>query len=225
MVLKSFLRKTKTLFNVANQIIKTMSTDELPISSQDFRNTNYKAIPVVYHMIEMDKRILFDRFFGDVSDRLKIDKQVGFLITKDTIHIPYQLPSIEHEIAHLVEMKDSKRWTMTDFGMGNPDIDHMSAERIFQALSREVRARAIELHLTGKIIKSDSKYMIFNNPFWYSAVKKHLPFGKFKNMDEVTAWVEDLRDKTYAAWSEDRVVHEWKIRLEHIQNHMESNLN
>lgn len=41
-------------------------------------------------------------------------------------------------------------------------------------------------------------------------------------MKDVKCWMDHLRERTYQAWSLDRIDHEWKVRLDHIRNWMET---
>ena len=179
--------------------------------------------PLVYTMLSMDSRICLSPFFGDV------DENKGFFITKEAIHIPYTLPTIQHDLSHLLELKNSKRWTLPDWGMARFDDRRMpSSRQFFAAFSREVRTRAIQLHLTQfsceRVMRNSTTYNQLNNPFWDELCKNYLPFGRFKSYQDVDVWMCSMREKTYKAWSLDRIYHEWKIRLSHIQNWMESHV-
>lgn len=174
--------------------------------------------PFVLNLLKMDSRIRVCPFYGDVEE----DK--GFFVTKDNIFIPHVLPKVEHDIAHLVELKNSKRWTMTDWGMPRFEKDIIKPGPFFAALSREVRTRAIQLHMEPKAMgnENDTTYNQLANPYWYDMTKKLLPFGRFKSMQDVGCWLGHQRECTYKAWCLDRIVHEWSVRLNHIRNWMET---
>lgn len=176
--------------------------------------------PLVHELLGMDERIRLNPFFGDV------DPDKGFFITKSTIHIPFQLPAIQHDIAHLLELTNPKRWVMADWGMPRFDGPNISNRRVFAALSREIRTRAIQLHLTcfdcEKNKLCSTAYDQFNNPYWAELVQAHLPFGRFETFKDVRTWMADLRERTYNRWSLDRIQTEWKTRLTYIQNWMET---
>lgn len=173
---------------------------------------------IVQHLFQMDSRIrtyaLGDEIYS-VSHTLKC-----FFIENGHIYIPYALPSAEHEIAHMVEMKNSKRWTMADWGLiGNPSfVDEVKPGLFFAAFAREVRVRAIQQHLTKQEWHPLSQHIAWGG----KAIESRLPFGRFKSLMDVELWDMDLHAKTYNAWSTDRIEHEWKIRLNHIQNYMET---
>lgn len=166
----------------------------------------------------MESRICVCPLYGDIED----DK--GYFVTKSNIFIPYQLPKIEHDIAHLVELTNSKRWTMTDWGMPRFDDDNIKPGPFFAALCREARTRAIQLHMQPEAIgdNNNTTYNQLANSYWMSMTKSLLPFGRFKCLKDVECWMGDIRERTYKAWSLDRITHEWKIRLDHIRNWMET---
>jgi hypothetical protein len=156
--------------------------------------------------------------YGDV------DEDKGFFVTKSNIFIPYVLPKVEHDIAHMVELRNPKRWTMADWGMPRFDDHNIKPGPFFAALSREARTRAIQLYMEPEAVGNE-KHTTFNqlaNPYWKDMAKSLLPFGRFHSMKDVECWMGDLRERTYRAWSLDRIVHEWTVRLNHIQNWMET---
>jgi hypothetical protein len=192
-----------------------------PLNPRQFKDLNAPMVhPFIHEMIGMDERIRLSRFYGDV------EKDKGFFITKEFIHIPYALPSLCHDMAHLLELTNSKRWTMTDWGMPRFEKDTMSAKAVFAALSRETRTRAIQLHIScfrnEEEKLASTSYNQLNNSYWSNLVRSNLPYGRFKTYRCVEEWVARLRERTYKAWSLDRIQHEWKVRLNHIQNWMET---
>lgn len=174
---------------------------------------------VSLELLSMDSRIKVCSFYGDVQD------DAGYLPTKKQLVFPCELPAASHQIAHMIEMTNPNRWTMIDWGMATPegDFSNFKARNYFAALARETRVRAIQLHLDESLIyKSSTTYNIFMNSVWECAAKKYLPFGRFSSMKELEDWTFSLRDRTYFAWSVERVRHEWAIRLNHIRNWMET---
>lgn len=174
--------------------------------------------PFVTSLLNVEPRIRVCPLYGDVEE----DK--GFFVTKDHIFIPYELPKVEHDIAHLLELKNSKRWTLPDWGMPRFDRDNIKPGSFFAALSREIRTRAIQLHMEPKAMgnENDTTYNQLANPYWYDMTKKLLPFGRFKSMKDVECWLGHQRECTYKAWCLDRIVHEWNVRLDYIRNWMET---
>jgi hypothetical protein len=125
-----------------------------------------------------------------------------------------------------VELRNPIRWTIPDWGMPRFDLDNIKSGPFFAALSREIRTRAIQLHIS--VFESEQEklrstaYDQFNNPWWRGQAFKRLHFGKFKCPQDLTNWMCDLRERTYNAWSVDRIRYEWEIRLNHIRHWMET---
>jgi hypothetical protein len=181
-----------------------------------------KFSPFVQSCLQTEPRFRFTGVGNAVFD----DQQI-FVVTKDVIYMPTDLPTTEHEIAHAVEMTDQKRWLLPDWGLrfGKDWNQKLTPSKMFASMSREIRVRAIQLHMVpGELNnKYSSMVNILNNQHaWGSWAKKYTPFGRFKNAQDVKDWVDDLREKTYNAWSLERIKHEWKIRLTHMQEYMET---
>lgn len=105
------------------------------------------------------------------------------------------------------------------------DLDKVKPAAFFAGLVREIRVRTIQLHMMPEEMgrKGGTIYNILNNQLtWGDYAGKYSPFGRFKSYQDVEIWANDLREKTYQAWSLERIEHEWKIRLTHIQNWMET---
>lgn len=177
-----------------------------------------KLRPFVQHLLNMDARIRVFPFYGDV------EYEKGFFCTKEHIFFPYELPQIEHDISHLVELTNPKRWTMTDWGLPRFDKDKVRPQAFFAAFARETRTRAIQQYIQPECIGDDtsSAYNQLANSYWHGMMEKLLPYGRFKTMQDVKVWMNDLRERTFKRWSMDRIEHEWKFRLCHIQNWMET---
>lgn len=154
------------------------------------------------------------------------DNYKFFYVTKEYIHIPCDLPAVEHEIAHAVEMKNKDRWLLPDWGLsfGNKWENKLTPGKMFAAMAREIRVRAIQLRMMPEEFNNShsTALNILNNPAWNDWAKMMTPFGRFKSYGDVRDWSNDLRDRTYNAWSIDRIAHEWKIRLIHMQEYMET---
>lgn len=174
--------------------------------------------PFVKHLLGMDKRIRVYPLFGD-----KV-RGKGFFITKDCISVPYVLPKVEHDVAHVVELTNMSRLTIPDWGMPRFESDYIPPAAFFAALSREVRTRALQLHIQPECygVETSTTWNQFANPYWKNMCEKLLPFGRFKTFQDVCTWMGDLRERTYRKWSADRIEHEWKVRLAHIQQWMET---
>lgn len=183
-----------------------------------------KLSPFVRSLLQSEPRFRLTDIGNDVYN----DKMF-FVVTKDVIYTPALLPLIEHELSHAVEMRDQSRWCMPDWGMSTQGFLNektLAASCFFAAMAREVRVRAIQLHMQP-ICRNDKHstiYSILNNDYAWggTCTTKYLPYGRFQNYQQVEAWVHDLREKNYRSWNLDRIRHEWGIRLTHMQNWMET---
>lgn len=178
--------------------------------------------PFVISLLDSEPRI---RLHGHLEG---LDDGKFFFVTKNHIHIPFGFPLIEHEIAHALEMTNKNRWLLPDWGLGfgNKWDNGMTASKLFSSMSREIRVRAIQLRMmpAKELSNKDSTLVnILNNDFaWGYWARTFTPYGRFKNAKDVRAWADDLRERTYNAWSLDRIRHEWNVRLVHMQNWMET---
>lgn len=176
--------------------------------------------PIVISLFEMEPRIKVYSLFGDADPEMN----QGYIPEKHQLLFPIGIPGAAHEIAHMVEMRNPDRWTKVDWGMVSPKKNKgyskwQSTGGLFAALTREIRVRAIQQH-----INSEMPYpSIMDNPHWNDLVCDRLHFGRFKSRKDVLDWSNDLKNKTYNAWSLDRIRHEWEVRLNHIRNWMETN--
>jgi hypothetical protein len=193
------------------------------VSVGNFYTLNESSHPVrlfTHHLLEMSPRIRLHSFVDDLDDKK------FFFIGKEYIHIPHVFPPVEHEIAHLVEMKNKERWTLPDLGMATfTDLDRVKPAPFFAGLAREIRARAIQLRMMPEEMdkRGGTIYNILNNQLtWGDYSEKYSPFGRFKSYKDVEIWAEDMRERTYKAWTLDRIESEWKVRLDHMQNFMET---
>ena len=138
---------------------------------------------------------------------------LGFYPTKENICIAYGFPSIYHEMAHIVEMINPKRWTLLDLGMTYQKAK--SGEGLFAQITRECRVRAIQTFLEPQKHFS-YPYDILAHSSFGELKKKQI--GKLKCEKDIQNYFDDVRDRTIKAWSKDRVECEWKKRMTHIQN-------
>lgn len=146
---------------------------------------------------------------------IKDDRITAYEPNKNHILLAAHVPSISHEIAHMVEMNKFSRLVQDDWGLPNSNLLDCKSSFLFAALARETRVRAIESFLNGR--------KEFNNNYWFNVANTHLPFGKFKVLFDIQYWVEDMWERTIKIWSKDRIYTEWVKRVEYIRNWQESN--
>ncbi len=161
-------------------------------------------LPFEKHLIEMFPRVRLHKV-GDDYDK---DFFMGYAIRHGVIHFSTLMPSLSHEIAHMVEMKTEKRWIQNDWGF-SLDLNHTW----MPILIRETRVRAIQAHM-------NRQRQIYENEFVFDNVK--YPLTKFKSRPELVEYLQAMSERTQKAWSPDRIEHEWKIRVAYIRNHMET---
>lgn len=182
--------------------------------------THGRFNPFICELLNMEPRIRLYPLHGDVS------RDCGFIVRPDHIFIPWAQPAVEHEIAHLVELTASRRWTMTDWGMPRFEVGDIFAPRFFAALARETRVRALQRYMmtfkNEQELHDSWVWNQCNNPYWAEMVRRSLPFGRFRDYQDVQMWIRDLHEKVYKSWSQDRIRHEWMIRLDHFRNWMET---
>lgn len=172
-------------------------------------NKKIKLSSSVQHMLSLTDRI---RFFPDFFD-FPEGKEKGYFIEDKHLYFTYLYPTICHEIAHMVEM-NYDRLLLQDWGI-KMGITR-KASSFFAMLSRETRVRAIQCHI-------DPHTLLFQqNPCVTGEINNFLPFRKFKNKNEVIDWMTNIEDQTFDKWSEERVVHEWTIKLEYVLNKIDS---
>lgn len=192
---------------------KTLTVQELK------RESGIPSADFILHLLEMEPRILLPTLGAHNS----LDQ--SYVPTKEHLYIPYRLPTIQHQIAHMVDMTKLDRCLLPDWGMELNAIFSRKRASVFPALIREVRVRSIQslldpsiLHLhpsngpLGLVMFIDSAHFCI----------RRTPFGRFHSRQDILDYIALLRDKTIKAWSLDRIETEWKTRLTHIQHWMES---
>jgi hypothetical protein len=171
-------------------------------------------------LLSMDKRIITYDKIGDLS----APALHGYIPTKNAIYIPYRFPLLNHELAHIIEMRDFVRLTKIDWGMRvfgrirRTDMLYRASDKgFFAGMSREIRVKAIERRLSGL----GEPTQILSDGWLYDADNR-LPFGRFDTFVHLSDWMNNLYQKTFCAWSGERVVAEWTRRLDFLRNWMET---
>jgi hypothetical protein len=205
-----------------NILAKTKSVAELASKGE--------LNPFVEFLFSLEPRIRVHSFeLIEGSYKMSKDREhkqaIFYAVSKDHIHIPYSFPDEAHEVAHMVEMRDPSRWTLPDWGLKLDGNLESIDRQVFAWMAREVRVRAIQLHMMGADkpkISHPTLYNILNNGCWKDSAQRNLSYGRFKTMKDVEDWVLDLREKTFNDWSKDRIITEWVKRLDYIRDEMES---
>jgi hypothetical protein len=174
--------------------------------------------PFEMEMLNMFPSVVLKELVDDLPAEKTTKKNLGsvsYVVEKDYIQFTTELPTLQHEIAHTIEMKISPRLLEDDWGISmRSDFTHKS---FFVALAREARVRGIQHHIRPY------KDVEFGNPYWFETLApKYIGFGRFKSVKDVKDWATNILENTYLSWSKDRVIEEWKKRVEYIRNWQET---
>lgn len=149
-----------------------------------------------------------------------------FVPTKQALYVSNGLPSLSHEISHWLEMMDESRWNLIDWGQGTRTYiasmhrnSPIAIRRCFRFAIRELRVRSIELYFRSEKIV-DTSDDCFDR--FIRMIQGLVPFGRFKTKDDVKTWGHHIINSTFSAWSEERIRHEFDLRLASLRNWMET---
>lgn len=196
----------------------------------------------VFHLLEMmpniilkpsyiiidcgvEKKPLFygDKFVKDKEER-KTEFKFDFpyiLSGKNSLTIKFGgagfTPKLEHELAHIVEIKDIRRTILPDLGM---PVVIKKAKSFIPAFHREIQTRVIELCISG----SDKKVNLHKHSSWgtfqsgrHAMSGFQLPHRLFKDYKEFCLWSEEQEEKLSRSWNRDRIEIEWICKINYIQ--------
>ena len=107
-----------------------------------------KEYDLIQELLAMNNRF---RFYPSLIETNLDEDEVCLVVRKDFIFMPLCMPLIEHEVAHILEMKNKDRWTKNDLGM-KFNIYSCGKSMFFAALSRESRVAGIQARLMGRNI-------------------------------------------------------------------------
>ena len=164
--------------------------------------------------------------------------------------MPYNQPSLAHEICHLIEMQNSDRWIMNDFGM---PLNMSTKTPPLAGAVRELRTLSIQKHFIDPVgghqrivnnfyasklyddywdhnlglICKKRRDEILNNTgaLFLNRVAQHMPFGKMRSIKDFQEWRDLILDNTKKQYSLDRIDHDLGVRVEYIKNHLELKTN
>jgi hypothetical protein len=168
--------------------------------------------------IEIDQSLIYEKPepVCYVPGKEKIRMDCAFSGSKgEPVRDPLHL--LDHELAHILEMSQLPRLLEKDFGIKEFIPVSRTRKSLFFLVLREVRVRAIQSRLMNKEKIGDEK---INGPIFL--ISENFKFGRFSNKKELEQYAYELYDRTYAAWTEERIRFEWNRRLEFIRNWMES---
>lgn len=180
----------------------------------------HESEPFAAELFAMEPRIRTFSLAGNLADAY-----IGYIPTKQFIYLPVGLPTAQHELAHIMDVS-MDRLTKIDFGFGSWDgfihCGRKVASTFFQAAAKDNRAIAIENIMDGKDRTRFMRERNEPNCIWIDMAEKVLPFGRFRTVKDVLDWSQDTALKTMCEWDKDRIRTEWKMRLDHLRNWMET---
>lgn len=146
------------------------------------------------------------------------DKPLAYLPTKQGLYFYVAIPTPEHEVAHLLEMNDRKRWTLNDFGINSDPPD--TPRPLLTGITRETKVRAIQSILANE----PPNPLWFKDRIWGNLLMNRIsfPFRSFAAFSHLEDYLASLYTKTIARWDFDRIHYEWEERAEHLNHYMET---
>jgi hypothetical protein len=124
------------------------------------------------------------------------------------------IPSIEHQISHMVEMYNcnKERLLLPDWGLVSFIKKKPSPKGLLASMVRETRVRAIQSYI-------DKNYHPVNkNSAFDDWISEYLPLGRFHDKKSIDEWIEKIRQTTFSRWSLDRIETDWNSSIEYIEN-------
>lgn len=187
-------------------------------ASRDKFKKVFEPNSFVSELISYSNRIMTYDLAGEIRTSSTNDDiyDVAYFVDSQHIYLTYDLPRISHQIAHMLELNNPRRWVMDDWGFKTFDLGDLKISNAYfmRAVVREIKVRAIERHI------QDCPVLI-NNKAWVKEIQERLPFVKFKFYTEFLLWHDYLTQQTFNQWNKDRIRKEWKIRIDYIHQWMD----
>lgn len=144
---------------------------------------------------------------------------------KNKIIFTFNLPQIQHEFAHFVEV-DESRFNKPDFGLGGSGFlkQNKSKKAYYAASFREERVCAIQQIIMGQSF-SIERTKIKRNSFWAGHFDEYKCAGDvYKDFQEFEdACVEVNRD-TFNYWSLDKIEEIFNRRINQLQMELKNSI-
>lgn len=180
---------------------------------------------IEYLVSKNSSLLIYDNVIGSHMDEKEHNPTNHFYIpTRNYILMSFNLPRIEHQIAHMVDIS-VERTVIPDFGFGKFSetiSKHHSPKAknkaYFAATIRELRVRTIQLHIYDGEFNIDLDYAMAFDP--KDVDESRFPFGKFKTKQDFINHCKNLAERTYNNWNKDKIEHEWNVRLNFIREQM-----
>lgn len=151
--------------------------------------------PFAHELISMSDRFKLHDGMSEINVSVPVlnkkhqttyTQQAGFVIdvyeavyipTKNGIIMPCGMPTIDHEVAHIVEMNDISRIVKPDLGLSMGFKNPNSHSEFFCVVAREVRVRAIQTSMGYKPVRIKDHGAYNRQP--------HLPYGRFQSDKDI----------------------------------------
>lgn len=176
------------------------------------------------------------------SEWFKKFKNNMYIPTKNEINIGYcnGFIRLEHEIAHILEVKDNNKLLKPDFGFSLfdykdnkirskkdrnlPYFSHIGFNHFIVGVAVESRVLAIESIITGNPLSQDilTKGRLYNEMWAFICKELVKTQTKFKNTQDVSDWSIHIIKKTMENWNQDKVMHVWNQKMNYVFDWMES---
>jgi hypothetical protein len=132
------------------------------------------------------------------------------------------LPSIDHEMAHFVEI-DKGRYLQDGFGLGIiKEFTSSTSTRLMKAaLEREERVTCIQNFINKD--KLSYKYKI-QNDIWTNVIANVLVPTEFKSKKELINYAKSYHDKYKKTLNEDYILSEFNRRIDDVLNNLRNSV-
>lgn len=150
----------------------------------------------------------------------------GYKVRKRYVQFCTAIPTPYHEIGHMVEMKNFSRLVQDDWGIKHPIPFDRPTPYYFAAMARECRVRGIQSHFDGQETLSQGfkGHWIEGQlkPRQVNVAAHSLPYGRFTSCDDVWNWADSIFQSARKKYDMERIIGEWKKRVEYIRNWQET---
>ena len=154
---------------------------------------------------------------------MRYDLHIGYFVEDGFIYIPDDMPGINHEVSHFIEMNDLTRLLKDDFGFHNIfNSKNITQKKAVSASIRETRVRAIE-NIIRSNFNNDKDFFIKKTkelPKWRAIVYDHyiseINFGRFKSKSEFIEYLIHTAERTFDIYNKEKILFEFENRIKYI---------
>lgn len=168
--------------------------------------------------------VLFQNFANEFDDFAGFHPNYSSNDFKNKIIFCDNLPAIEHDFAHFVEV-DKNRYTQPDFGLGmSKDFRENKSKKVFYNSSlREERVCAIQRLILGeKEVVFENIKLVRNSAFQDKFKKLGCVGDVYKTLEEFQQVCYQEAINTFNSWSLDKVEEVFKYRINKLYENLYS---